>query len=100
MFSLRLEAYKMNHNSRGYAVIINNNKFDSKDFEELEGQDNDVKNLKKTFKKLRFKENEIKEFENQTKIEMLDIMCEYAKKDFTECDCLIVAFLSHGYFKR
>ncbi len=88
------EFYKMDHKNRGYAVIINNFRFT---ISLEEGQKQDVINYKKLFKVLGFKEHEIKVYENKTIEEMQKIMKKYANEiDYTDCDCFIAVFLSHG----
>jgi hypothetical protein len=89
--------YKMDHKGRGYAVIINNYKFDNPDYFTLVGQKNDAKTYEETFRILGFKENEIKRFENQTAYEMKEIMKKYSNEDYIDYDCFICVFLSHGY---
>ncbi len=74
--------YKMDHKGRGYAVIINNYKFDNPDYFTLVGQKNDAKTYEETFRILGFKENEIKRFENQTAYEMKEIMKKYSNEDY------------------
>jgi len=89
--------YKMDHTSRGFAVIIDNYEFEIPSYKKLEGHIHDVRNYKTTFLNLGFEENEIKLHVNQTKEEMIKLMEEYARKDFTNCDCFIAVFLSHGF---
>ena len=89
--------YKMDHTSRGFAVIIDNYEFEIPRYETLEGHIHDVTNYKRTFLNLGFKENEIIIHENQTKEKMINLMKEYARKDFTNRDCFIAVFLSHGF---
>ena len=89
--------YKMDHKSRGYAVIINNYEFDNVNYVSLKGHKFDVEKYKETFQILGFKKDEIKEYENLKAKEMIELMKEYASKDYTDCDCFISVFLSHGY---
>ena len=89
--------YKMNHKNRGYAVIINNINFQNPKYIALNGHIRDVKNYKETFKLIGFKDDEIKIYEDQTAYEMKEIMKEFASRDYTDCDCFIGVFLSHGY---
>ena len=87
--------YKMDHKHRGYLVIVDNYEFDNPGkLRSLDGHEHDVKNYKETFgEKLGF---EIKLYENQTKSEMIALMNKYAKLDYTDHDCFMVVFLSHG----
>lgn len=91
--------YKMDHKRRGYAVIINNYKFFNPDYITLKGQENDAKTYEETFEILGFKKNEIEIFENKTAYEMKQIMKKYSNEDYTDCDCFICVFLSHGYLR-
>ncbi len=93
----QIEYYKMNHKSRGFAVIINNFEFQNTEYKPLHGHKKDVENYEKTFKLIGFKKDEIKIYVNQTAYEIKQIMNEFAHKDYTECDCFIGVFLSHGY---
>jgi len=88
--------YKMDHTCRGIAVIIDNYEFDVSEYEKLEGHILDVMNYKTAFMNLGFKENEIKLHENQTKEQMIKLMNDYALEIYTNSDCFIGVFLSHG----
>jgi len=83
--------YNMDHKNRGYAVIIENSKFET--FPRLPGQDIDVENYKKTFKRLKF---DVVVYHNLKGEEMIDLMNEYAELDFSRHDCFLAVFLSHG----
>ena len=85
--------YKMDHKHRGYLVIIDNFKFEDPKIEVLEGHEHDVQNYIDTFKKLNFK---ISLALNQTKSEMIALMEDYASRDYTDHDCIMIVFLSHG----
>ncbi len=74
-----------------------NYEFEVPTYKKLEGHQYDVTKYTRTFLNLGFKENEIKLYENQTKEEMINLIKEYAGKDFTNCDCFIAVFLSHGF---
>ena len=92
--------YKMDHPSRGFAVIINNYEFENSSYEYLVGHTIDEQNYERTFLNLGFEKNEIKFHVNQTKEQMINLMKEYAEKDFTYCDCFIGVFLSHGFLEN
>lgn len=97
----KMDFYKMDHKNRGYVVIISNFEFTTESIVNddmfKEGQKKDVENYKELFKALSFKEAEITVYENKTAEEMQNIMKEYANdKDYTDCDCFIAVFLSHG----
>ena len=63
-----LENYKMDHEKRGYVVIINNKEFENNEYKPLLYQDKDVSNYITTFKNIGFKEIEV--LENQTADQM------------------------------
>ncbi len=90
--------YKMDHNSRGFAVIINNFKDSSNNLVNNFKQEECIENYKKTFRNIGFQNNEIFEYRNKTAEEIKGIMLEYAKKDFSNCDCLIAVFLTNDNF--
>lgn len=83
--------YKMDHKNRGYAVIIENSNF--KTLPHLPGQDIDVENYKKTFKRLKFN---VVVYHNLKGEEMIDLMNDYAELDYSRHDCFLAVFLSHG----
>ena len=81
----------MNHRNRGYAVIIDNYEFVG--FSTLSSHLNDVQNFRRTFSKLGF---EIKLYENLSAQQMLKVMSKYANEDYSDTDCFVAIFLSHG----
>ena len=92
------EHYKMDHSNRGHVAIIDNYKFDNKKYPTLKGHQKDVENFKTTFEALGFRNDQIRVYENQTRKEMIKIMNIYAKEvDFSDCDCFVAVFLSHGF---
>jgi hypothetical protein len=88
--------YKMDHEKRGFLVVMDNHKFNDPHFSDLIGSEHDVKNLLHTFVyKLDF---ELVLKKNQTKAQMVDLMKHYAQEvDHTNVDCFIAVFLSHGF---
>lgn len=81
--------YKMEHENRGFAVIIDNLNFDFK----LNESEKYVENYKSTFRNIGFKENEIEVCENLTSQGIKEKIDIYAQKDYTKCDCFIAVFL-------
>jgi hypothetical protein len=88
--------FKMDHQKRGYLLIIDNHKFDNPHFSDLIGSNHDVKNLVDTFVyKLDF---ELMLKKNQTKAQMIDLMKRFSQEvDHTNVDCFMAVFLSHGF---
>ena len=94
MATSSIRRYKMDHQKRGYLIIIDNHTFTNPK-NNLYGSDRDVENYKETFVfKLGF---ELVLRQNQTKNEMIKLMEHFAKRvDHSDRDCLMVVFLSHG----
>jgi hypothetical protein len=90
------DRYKMDHEKRGYLVVIDNHKFNNPRYPDLIGSKHDVKNIVDTFVyKLDF---ELVLRQNQTKAQMIDLMKHYAQEvDHTNVDCFMAVFLSHGF---
>ena len=88
--------YKMDHGNRGYVVIIDNYEFTDECFQTLGQHNIDVDNYKNTFKNLGFKDEKIEVCQNLKKHQMIEKMNHYANQDYTDCDCFIAVFLSHG----
>ena len=79
--------YKMNHKNRIAALFLN-------DFEgSIPGHDQDIKNTKKCLEKLGFI---VTVHENKTSQETIDLLNHYAKADYSEADCFLCVFSSHG----
>ncbi len=83
--------YKMNNKNRGLAIIIENHKF--KTFHDLPGQDKDVKNYTNTFSRLKFN---VKVYHNKKAEEMTELMEKYGGLDYSDHDCFLAVFLTHG----
>jgi hypothetical protein len=87
--------FKMDHEKRGYLVIIDNHKFNNPGCSNLTGSEHDVKNLVDTF--VYNFDFELVLKQNQTKAQMINIMKHYAQEvDHTNVDCFMAVFLSHG----
>lgn len=86
--------YRMNHSKRGYAIIINNKRFDSRlEMPVRDGTDLDAACLESTFKKLGF---DTKLFHNCSAMLIRDLMFRYSKADFSDMDCFACVLMSHG----
>ena len=98
MATSSIRRYKMDHQKRGYLIIIDNHTFTNPK-NNLYGSDRDVENYKETFVfKLGF---ELVLRQNQTKNEMIKLLEHFAKRvDHSDRDCLMVVFLSHGYIEN
>ncbi len=90
------KCFRMDHEKRGYLVIIDNHKFNNPDYPDLKGSEHDVNNLKDAFVyNLDF---ELVLKQNQTKAQMIDLMQRFAQEvDHTNRDCFMAVFLSHGF---
>ena len=91
----QLNYYDMSSNPKGFCVIINNEKFSSSrpDLTERKGSDMDKNNLKQVWIKLGFY---VVTFDNQTKDEILKIMCFFAEKKEEHYNAFVCCILSHG----
>ena len=87
----KIDVYKMDHGNRGILALFDNREFDK--WNDRNGQDRDVRNYYNMFEPLGFK---IEWHQNKTKDELLEIMSDYTKKDFSNHDCFITVFLSHA----
>ncbi|XP_066019510.1 caspase-3-like isoform X1 [Pocillopora verrucosa] len=86
--------YRMAHQPRGIAVIINNKTFQEKTRQmSREGTDLDRDALKKLFHKLLFK---LEVHNNKTSAEILEIVEKMSKLDHSNYDAFIFCILSHG----
>ncbi|XP_046376831.1 caspase-3-like isoform X1 [Haliotis rufescens] len=88
------EKYKMDHENRGQAVILNNRDFDRHTgMGTRSGTDVDASNIYQNLKALGFT---VEMHTNKTTGDMKKIMTEAAKKDFSNSDCFACVILSHG----
>ena len=86
--------YKMDHEKRGIALIVNINKYDPNPFK-LEGRERsikDVENLKKTLEYLEF---DLDLVENSTKSEIEEHLQQIASIDHRDSDCFLCIIISH-----
>lgn len=86
--------YRMSHPKRGFAIIINNKRFEPRlDMPVRDGTDVDAASLENTLKKLSF---DTKIFHNCSASLIRELMLRYAKADHSDCDCFMTIFMSHG----
>nr|XP_033802324.1 caspase-8-like isoform X2 [Geotrypetes seraphini] len=89
--NMGLSCYKMNRQSRGRCLIINNIQF--RRHNERTGSQKDADDLKNVFNWLGL---EVKVAVNLNTIEILDIVKDYRNMDYTNHDCFVCCILSHG----
>ncbi|KAF2366101.1 Caspase-like domain [Trinorchestia longiramus] len=83
--------YPMNHGRRGDCIIFANRKFESQP--KRDSAETDAKLCEKAFKKLGFK---VTRHANLGNKELLHTLEQVRMNDHTECDALVVVFMSHG----
>ncbi|XP_006816399.1 caspase-3-like [Saccoglossus kowalevskii] len=83
--------YNMEHPRRGCAIIINNKNFEN--MEQRNGTEVDAHSLKTTLDKLAF---DVVEHTDLSKDDMVATIKQISQSDHSDCDCLVVAILSHG----
>ncbi|XP_073334420.1 caspase-6-like [Pagrus major] len=89
-----LEEYKMDNKRRGRALIFNQERFFwSLRLEKRVGTDVDRDKLEIRLKELNF---EVETHNNLKKKEVLDKIGEAAEDDYSDADCFLLVFLSHG----
>ncbi|KAA0201658.1 hypothetical protein HAZT_HAZT012160 [Hyalella azteca] len=88
------EFYNMNHKRRGDCIIFSHDKYDSKmHLGQRDTSSADAKLCQKTFQKLGF---EVQIHNNLKKKDLLDILQKESERDHSDCDALVVVFMSHG----
>ena len=87
--------YPMTNVPRGYAVIINNFKFDEGTMLEFrKGSEIDVRKMEELFHWLQFK---VEVHQNKTAAEIISIVRKYCyEKEHTKFDCFVLFLMSHG----
>ncbi|CAF0709543.1 unnamed protein product [Brachionus calyciflorus] len=86
--------YRMNYPRRGFAIIINNKRFDPRlDMPARDGTDLDADCLENTLKKLGF---DTKRFNDCSASLIRELMLRYAKADHSDSDCFMTVIMSHG----
>lgn len=85
--------YKMSHKRRGMAIIFNHEYFDIHSLKPRSGTNVDRDNLKYTMKDLGF---EVSVYDNLKIKDIMKIVDEAAQSDHSDCDCFVLAVLSHG----
>jgi hypothetical protein len=86
--------YRMNFPRRGKFIIINNRVFQPETrMQERSGTDKDAAALYEIFTKLGF---DVSLHHNRTRDQMMKIMIDASKENYSDCDCFGTAVLSHG----
>ncbi|PAA87421.1 hypothetical protein BOX15_Mlig032540g3, partial [Macrostomum lignano] len=86
--------YSMDHKKRGFFIIINQVKFESRTGQkERTGSDLDAAKLEETFKILGFN---VLPFRNLKLADLRRLLAEYGQKDHSDNDCFGLAMMSHG----
>ncbi|BFZ17828.1 hypothetical protein BsWGS_20867 [Bradybaena similaris] len=89
------DCYKMNHDKRGMAVIINNKNFDpSTKMGVREGTDVDANAMYSLLDMLGFES--IKQYDDQTAAQIKEILKRASNENHTRSDCFVCVILSHG----
>lgn len=85
--------YNTNHKRRGVAIIFNHENFTLPSLKQRNGTEEDCFNLETTFKSLGF---ETTKYKDLTLKEVDAVIEDLGNRDFSDCDCLFIAVLSHG----
>jgi hypothetical protein len=88
-----LEKYKMDHEKRGVALIINIRKYKDNGQEERKWSEKDFEDLQHTFKCLEF---DVRPYEDLTAEEIRDKIQKIADEDHANSDCFLCVVMSHG----
>ncbi|XP_030240508.1 caspase-like [Drosophila navojoa] len=83
----------MSHKFRGRALIFNNKYFEQQQLPTREGTDVDMESLSKVLRQMGFK---VKEYTDLTRRAIIRKINKAGMKDHSECDCILIAILSHG----
>ena len=84
--------YPINYERPGRVVLFNNQNFKQKSHYRA-GSEIDVENVKNTFQKFNF---EIDLHLDKTAEDMLQLVKQYAQRDYTNDSCIIFFIMSHG----
>ncbi|XP_050098176.1 uncharacterized protein LOC126579021 [Anopheles aquasalis] len=87
------EEYSMNHEKRGIAVVINQERFKDEKDPTRHGTNKDRDDVCAVLKNLQF---EVKVLNDRTKLELFKTLDEISKLDHTNHDCLVVVVMTHG----
>lgn len=85
--------YNTNHPRRGIAVIFNHENFDMPILKQRNGTEADCHNLEQTLRTMNFEVIVHKDLLFKQLDAVLD---DLSSLDYTNCDCLLIAVLSHG----
>ncbi|XP_064551444.1 caspase-like [Drosophila montana] len=85
--------YNMSHKHRGIALIFNNEHFEDPHLKLRKGTHKDSENLGRALKQLGF---QVKEYTDLCSEPIMKIIKEASGRDHSDCDCILIAILSHG----
>ena len=98
MSEMVVPKYRMDHDRRGIALVINISKYDAPNqHKERVWSERDVENLKKTLNYLEF---QVVLCHNLTKSELEQVMKEQAKLNYEKYDCFLCVVMSHGNVEK
>lgn len=87
------DRYLVNYNSPGKVFIFANITFNRPEFENLDSAYKDIKKIEEVFGEMHY---EVKRFCDKTSIEMIQILKELSKSDFSQDSCVVIFIDSHG----
>lgn len=85
--------YNTNHRRRGLAIIFNHETFNLPSLKQRNGTEADCLNLENTLKTIGFETHKYLDLSLKELDAKLDELGAY---DYSDCDCLLIAVLSHG----
>ncbi|XP_050097266.1 caspase-7-like [Anopheles aquasalis] len=91
------EEYSMNHEKRGIAIVINQERFNDDKNPTRHGTNKDRDDVCAVLEKLQFKEENVYVLNDFTKLQLFKKLDEISKLDHTNHDCLVVVVMTHGY---
>nr|XP_022917837.1 caspase-like [Onthophagus taurus] len=86
--------YKMDHKHRGKAIIFNHYKFDNNSMPVRSGTELDCDRLEKVLRNIY--DFEVTVCMDYKYGQIFDTLDKAANEDYTDCDCVLVAVMSHG----
>ncbi|XP_060520802.1 caspase-1-like [Cylas formicarius] len=87
------EFYKLNHEYRGIALILNHKYFDNVSNKTRTGTEFDMFAMKETFEELQF---QVQVYNDLSRMEVLKLFKYVSQMDHSRCDCLVVVVMTHG----
>ncbi|BES87694.1 CASc [Nesidiocoris tenuis] len=85
------DEYNMRHRRRGVSVILNHDSFSTETTRK--GSEIDVEALTKIYEILGF---EVRTYHNRTVDQIITLIKELSKADYSDCDCFCLTVLTHG----